>query len=173
MIFWLRNLGYITLGLFVFSSISSTYNQKQKENSFVDSAWVQIFKLSLVQKYKYLNNPSNYRHWLPNDVYVLDSNIVKSDLPKLQVGRLIPISLDAINKKAKLKDVSYINLALLQINSDTAKVIWREVEAIYSKKYKMVEHLVGEIEMSEYHIISKGWVGGLMRIEYHAFSHPK
>jgi hypothetical protein len=108
---------------FVFLTISKTNGQNTKLKSAIDTSRIKLIELSLLNEFNNLNNPKYYKPWYAKDIYVIDSNIVKSELPKLQFGKFILISLDKINKKAMIKDLSYIKLALLKIDSLNAKVV--------------------------------------------------
>ena len=169
----MRILIQISIGLLVLISIAQNGNQRQTNNFTIDSAWVKIFKLSLIQKYEHRNNCFYHRNAQSQDVYLFDSNIVKNDLPKLPGVRLILISIDRINEKAKQQgEVYYIYLASLHKDSVKAKVIWHDVAAIFSRRFGKVIHLVSKVDVAEYHISAKGWIGGFTRTEVHDFIRP-
>lgn len=151
-----------------------TFDSPGKENQRPDSAWIDLFRLTLSAQFEYRKLPSYRGNVEARDVYILDSNIVRESLPELPEGKFIPISFPEIEDLAKQKgDVHFIRLAKLQIDTSTAEVVWERVSAVFSRKKDRVIYLTNRIHTATYHLTPVGWQSGSAKVEFNDYVKPE
>ena len=139
----------------------------RSQNKAIDSTWIRLCVLSLTEEYKYRTLPSYRDNVDQSDVFILANESIRDHLPQLQNVKFTPVSAVQLDSMAKCRgDIRFIQMSL-HLEADTAKVFWRHSTAHFFKQYGITRNLRNKDSEFEYHLTSKGWVGGCCRTTFY------
>jgi hypothetical protein len=98
----------------------------------------------------------------PKNIFILDSIIIRNNLPELPEGKFILINSKAIIDSARLVGkFDYIKLFRLTQYPDSATIVWESASEILSRKFNRFIYNIYRDDKYKYHLTSTGWIGGL------------
>lgn len=149
---------HFVLAISIFVISPKTFAQQNGRSIVEDSARCQVCRLSLASHLAYLWGPPDARIGPAHNVFVLDSDISRRDLPEPPCGNLVIVSDARINSIAREKgSVRYSRLISLELNQDTAEVVWQNITAFYDSTTGEVKHCIGRTDRMHYRMTVKGW----------------
>lgn len=96
------------------------------------------------------------------EIFILDSSIVKDNIPKLPGGKFIILNrasiADSVYKKG---NIEYLQILKMDKEADTVIIIWRKINGIYSHKLDKIIYQTNEDYILNYHHTSEEWIGGV------------
>ncbi len=148
---------YVLATSIFFLSVRS-FAQLNNAASSAESARCVVCRMGLASQLAYLWGTPDCRSAEGHEIYVLDSEIVPRDLPQLPSGKILALTLAAIDSIARVQGkVQYSHLVSVNLDSGKAEVVWQRMTAFYNRKLGEVNHCVGRTDKLEYVMTAKGW----------------
>ena len=141
----------------------------------VDSADVHLIKLSLKDYYLHrLHNWYSDSAEEHKDVFILDSLINHSWLPKLPSGRYIPLTLDQLEMAARQNgNPNVVRFAAVYKGPNVRTIILEEIECRLDKKFDKVLYIVDDRDTYKYRYEEGAWKGGSTQTIIYDHPNPK
>lgn len=150
-------LFYILILSMFFVSTPSFGQIHNSAGSTAGKAQIRLFEASLAAELTARWIPTDSGGVKPENIYILDSNIVADALPRTGGQNLIPVTMKQIDALARARGkVNYFRLVSLDAGPTTGKVVWHLLTASVDKTGK-VSYVLGRTDEGEYTLTPKGW----------------